>query len=103
MGSGNSRAMGFCVRCVCVIETELFVTRWLLYIRRQSAAQTPKYAFCYEAIRGNLKKSSSYLHPKMLKIFFEGTPSRQGCSHFIGHNIYEKRSCSIKNDFVTPF
>ena len=25
----------------------------------------------------------------MLKIFFEGTPSRQGCSHLIGHNIYE--------------
>ena len=35
------------------------------------------------------QKSSTYLHPKMLKIFVEGTPLRQGFSHLIGHNIYE--------------
>ena len=32
----------------------------------------------------------------MLKIFFEGTPSRQGCSHLIGHNIYENARVQSK-------
>ena len=42
------------------------------------------------------QKSSTYLHPKMLKIFFEGTPSRQGFFHLIGHNIYENASVQSK-------
>ena len=42
------------------------------------------------------QKSSTYLHPKMLKIFFEGTPSRRGCSHLIGHNIYENARVQSK-------
>ena len=33
----------------------------------------------------------------MLKIFFEGTPLRQGCStHLIGHNIYENARVQSK-------
>ena len=32
----------------------------------------------------------------MLKIFFEGTLSRQGCSHLIGHNIYENARVQSK-------
>ena len=44
----------------------------------------------------NLKKSSTYLHHKMLKIFFAGTPSRQGFSHLIVHNIYENASVQSK-------
>ena len=32
----------------------------------------------------------------MLKFFFEGTPSRQGCSHLIGHNIYENTGVQSK-------
>ena len=42
------------------------------------------------------QKSSTYLQFKMLKIFFEGTPLRQGCSHLIGHNIYENAGVQSK-------
>ena len=49
------------------------------------------------------QKSSTYLHPKMLKIFFEGSPSRQGYSHLIGHNIYENACVQLKTTWWHRF
>ena len=61
------------------------------------------FFFNFKSIWGNLKKTSTYLHLKMLKIFFEGTPSRRVCSHLIRHNIYENARVQSKTTWWHRF